>query len=154
MPTIQELNQIASQLLDDYMGLDVRGSGWSGDPLFGIMYDRPELGAAVPGTTIPPPSNTGACCSPGGHPFGFCEITTAEACAAVHGTFQGVGTVCMPNPCSGACCEFDPVGSGAPCVDTVDFLCTTNPNNVWHGYGTACATTRCEGSCCQACPEF
>ncbi len=49
---------------------------------------------------IPPVVTTGACCDE----FNDCTITTEAGCS---GAFQGVGTVCDPNPCggvTGACC--------------------------------------------------
>ncbi len=38
---------------------------------------------------------TGACC----HAHGICTVATSSACLSAGGIFQGVGTVCTPNPC-------------------------------------------------------
>ncbi len=66
-----------------------------------------------------PPPTTGACCDDEGN----CTITTEAGC---EGTFQGVGTVCDPNPC--VTCTSCGTGSlfNALCMDE-DGNCFTGP---------------------------
>ncbi len=47
----------------------------------------------------------GACC----FPDGSCELVTEVDCAAQDGVWEGMATVCEPNPCDqlGACCQQD-----------------------------------------------
>jgi hypothetical protein len=62
------------------------------------------------------PAGTGACC------IGEdCSILSEAACIAAGGTFQGVGTVCDPNPC-GACpagmtTAFSGISVDCGCID-------------------------------------
>jgi hypothetical protein len=44
----------------------------------------------------PCPCPPGACCMPDG----ACQQTTQSECDAMSGAFQGIGTVCSPNPCA------------------------------------------------------
>ncbi len=72
---------------------------------------------------------TGACCAANG----TCTETDAGSCAA---TFQGLGTVCMPNPCpvpTGACCF------GSTCSVTTAAACV-GANRSFAGASTACNT--------------
>ncbi len=58
---------------------------------------------------------TGACC------IGTdCSITTEAACIEAGGTYQGDGTVCVPNPCDfSECTDLPPAGPGPPTHITV-----------------------------------
>jgi hypothetical protein len=64
-----------------------------------------------------PEAATGACCALDGSCLEMAEVH------CIHGTYQGDGTVCDPNPCvaMGACCNFDDntcaITSEADCVD-------------------------------------
>jgi len=46
----------------------------------------------------PPSGQVGACCLPGG----TCVTTTSALCTGQGGSFQGIGSSCSPNPCTGA----------------------------------------------------
>lgn len=80
----------------------------------------------------------GACC----YPDGSCLIQTFSGCS---GTFQGVGTLCDPNPCPqpGACCQ--PDGS---CNLTTSNDC----DGQFLGEGIDCEPNPCPqpGACCSA----
>jgi hypothetical protein len=81
-----------------------------------------------------PAPPTGACClgttcQDGG--------LSQAACEALGGVYQGDGSVCTPNPCSGACCL--PSGS---CTDGSSADCTA-AGGIYQGNGTACATVVC-----------
>ncbi|MCK4412192.1 MAG: hypothetical protein KAY32_01475 [Candidatus Eisenbacteria sp.] len=60
------------------------------------------LGIYTDGVVPCPVSDTGACCAFGG----VCTVATEAECTTSGGTFEGVGTVCDPNPCDivWACC--------------------------------------------------
>jgi hypothetical protein len=51
-----------------------------------------QMGSLGAGCTAP---GFGACC----FGDGTCEFISQDACAATHGTYQGDGTTCDPNPC-------------------------------------------------------
>ncbi len=72
----------------------------------------------------------GACCDEEGN----CTITTEAECT---GTFQGIGTVCDPNPCGvGACC----VDGGCSILSESD--CTAGHGYYW-GDGSSCDPDPC-----------
>jgi len=75
-----------------------------------------------PGSVIPPPAMpTGACCIDGA-----CTITTEAECL---GVWQGEGTDCSSNLCSGACCVC------GTCYSPVDFaFCEDNFSGACHQY--------------------
>ncbi len=80
---------------------------------------------------------TGACCDE----FNNCTITTEAGCA---GTFQGIGTVCDPNPCSatGACC----INGACSILSSAD--CST-AFGYYFGDGTDCDPDPCVTiTCC------
>lgn len=79
--------------------------------------------------TVTTTATTGACCAPNG-------TCTDSAIAACSGVFQGLGTVCSPNPCpqpTGACC------TGSTCSLTTAAACA-GPNRSFAGASTACNT--------------
>lgn len=84
---------------------------------------------------------TGACC----FPDGTCQVATEEDCSGLAGSWQGEGTVCLPNPCqqpSAACCYENGV---------CEFLPYAACAGVWLGFGTDCEPNPCpqpEGACC------
>ncbi len=82
-----------------------------------------------------PGPNEGACCD-----GTDCTISTEADCT---GTFQGVGTVCDPNPCGGggACCV-----SGS-CSIVADVTSCTDLGGVYFGDGSICE----DESCCDVC---
>ncbi|MFN8549156.1 MAG: hypothetical protein U0527_14590 [Candidatus Eisenbacteria bacterium] len=86
----------------------------------------------------------GACCLPDA----ICQQVDAETCAAAGGTYQGDGTQCDPNPCSGsswACCL--PDGS---CMDLTSPECASHSNAVFLE-GQSCIDDPCsaiQGACC------
>ncbi len=79
---------------------------------------------------------------------GGCTVVTADECAAMNGSFRGVGVACSPDPCgvTGACC----LPNGAGCFDDVtEAQCTGfNPSAVWTE-GALCAVV-CEVDPCSA----
>ncbi len=83
-------------------------------------------------------ATTGACCVSAG----TCTSTTPAGCSAA---FQGLGTVCNPNPCpqpTGACCA--PAGT---CTITSQATCT----NAYQGDASVCNPNPCPqptGACC------
>ncbi len=74
----------------------------------------------------------GACCDEDGN----CTTSTERQCA---GTFQGVGTVCDPNPCgeTGACCN------EGVCTQTTEGDCA----GIFKGVGTPCDPNPCCSDC-------
>ncbi|MCA9287162.1 MAG: multicopper oxidase family protein, partial [Phycisphaerales bacterium] len=79
---------------------------------------------------------TGACC----FTDGSCQQLTAGACSLAGGTFQGLGTPCVPNPCpqpTGACC----LPSGA-CVTLSSGDCALQ-GGTFQGVGVPCTTGLC-----------
>ncbi len=87
-----------------------------------------------------PGPNQGACCDEENN----CTISTEEDCT---GTFQGVGTVCDPNPCGEA--------TGACCIDGVCSILSesdcTDGGGIFQGIGTDCDPDPCTtptGACC------
>jgi hypothetical protein len=80
----------------------------------------------------------GACC----FPAGSCSATVQIDCLTQGGTFQGVGTTCVPNPCPqpiGACCV------GSNCVpDQLESACV-GFGGTWVGPFTACDPDPCTG---------
>ncbi len=86
-----------------------------------------------------PVVNTGACCDEEDN----CTITTEAGCT---GTFQGIGTVCDPNPCgevaTGACCVY------GTCFVYSESVCTLS-NGYYFGDGTDCDPDPCADlGCC------
>jgi len=73
---------------------------------------------------------TGSCCV-----SATCSITTAAACAAAGGSWNGPGTSCSPNPCVGACCD-----SGT-CTLELESNCL--PPRSFLGNGTQCFVAVC-----------
>src|SRR5205809_161120 len=77
----------------------------------------------------------GACCI-----NGQCSIRTETSCQADGGAWQGVGSTCMPNPCTppanGACCI------NGQCSIRTEASCHAD-NGVWQGAGTTCSQTTC-----------
>jgi FtsP/CotA-like multicopper oxidase with cupredoxin domain len=82
------------------------------------------------------PAALGACCIPDGS----CVLVTSNQCAALDGTFQGVGTSCSPNPCQppvGACCFND---------GTCEVLTLSNcvaRGGTYRGNGAQCSSNLC-----------
>ncbi len=80
----------------------------------------------------------GACC----FPDGTCRLLTQAACSQAGGTWQGVNTVCSPNPCPqpGACC------ANGTCTITFQTGCSGQ----WMGPNTVCNPNPCppSGACC------
>jgi hypothetical protein len=86
----------------------------------------------------PPVPPTGACC----YEFGCFEGTEAS-CIAAHGTYQGDGTTCFPDPCNvGACC--DP--GTFVCTDGVSHDDCVSAGGIYIGNGSTCVATEC--NCC------
>jgi FtsP/CotA-like multicopper oxidase with cupredoxin domain len=86
--------------------------------------------------TFTPPSNTGACCLPGG----TCQLLTESQCATQGGVYQGNNTSCSPNPCApitGACCFND-----ASCQVLSQAACISG-GGVYQGDSTTCSTGLC-----------
>ena len=83
----------------------------------------------------------GACCEPNG----ACTIKSEVDCIASGGTWQGAGTVCVPDPCNdGACCE----PNGACHIET-EAVCLAG-GGTWLGAGTICVPDPCnDGACCE-----
>lgn len=87
-------------------------------------------------------AQTGACCASNG----TCTETTAAACAGPN-LFFGVGSVCTPNACMGACCS-----NAAPpaCTMTAAASCTS-ATSIFFGVGSTCSPNPCTavtGACC------
>jgi hypothetical protein len=100
------------------------------------------LGSSLVGCPNANPLFTGACC------FGDanCQTTTADACDAAGGTFQGVGSACDASPClqptAGACCLPDTTCQVLPPED-----CDT-VGGTFQGAGTTCDVCQGTGACC------
>jgi hypothetical protein len=102
------------------------------------------MGASGTGTavfTVSVPVSNGACCAANG----TCTTTTQAACTS---SFQGVGSICSPNPCpqpSVACCATD--GS---CTFVTAAQCTSGTAQ---GFGSVCSPNPCPQpsvACCAA----
>ncbi len=101
------------------------------------------LGSSGGGTgvfTVVSSATTGACCAANGS----CTLTDAASCAAV---FQGLGSICSPNPCpqpGGACCF------GSTCSITSAAACS-GVNRRFAGPSTSCnAIGNTTTPCCLA----
>lgn len=87
--------------------------------------------------------DAGACC----YPDGSCALTRAETCT---GVFQGVGTLCDPNPCptppSWACCF-----ANGTCLLLSSFACA-DEGGTYQGDDVTCEPNPCPqptpGACC------
>ena len=83
---------------------------------------------------------TGACCLSSG-----CYITTQDDCISQSGTWAGLHTDCVSNPCIGACCD------GTSCSQTDQATCEAD-EFTFLGYGVSCAPNPCLiytiGACC------
>jgi spore coat protein A len=96
--------------------------------------------ATAPQLTItftPPAQPIGACCAADGS-CGF-VLDPGQACA---GSYQGVGTRCVPNSCPppiAVCCQLD---AGAMCSLKTQADCTANQGG-WHQGQTACDPNPC-----------
>jgi|GEM_PF-5910079 len=89
---------------------------------------------------------TGACCV-----LDACTAGSAAECTALGGVYQGDGTDCVENPCTGACCT----DNGATCTDIIspDIPATDcAAAGGWYlGDGSTCAVDICPvgiGECC------
>lgn len=94
--------------------------------------------SCAPNDTCP----TGACCKPDGTCVGG---VTSAACAAMSGTFRGVGSNCNDANCPqpvGACCL-----SNGNCLSLTQANCGVIPNTHWAG-----ALTTCPSGCQPPCP--
>jgi hypothetical protein len=86
----------------------------------------------------------GACC----FPDGSCQRMLPNECAALGGAFQGVGTLCIPNPCGpqvGSCC----LCSGE-CVVLSEADCAAQGGEYWN-FQPDCDPNPCPaqiGVCC------
>lgn len=83
------------------------------------------------------PTPIGACCT-----GAACEQLEDAECATAGGVFQGVGSSCIPTPCSGACCAPD----GA-C--TVTSLADCIAGGGTYSAGLDCSSVDCTGACCE-----
>ncbi len=99
---------------------------------FVTVDEHPGKGSVINTRRPTPPGTTGACCDDEGN----CTITTEAECT---GTFQGIGTVCDPNPCGGGC---------SPCAPPLFVYCS------WEGdcYTGQCVDCDIDG--CNADPPF
>lgn len=95
----------------------------------------------------PPVSATGACCAAA---TGGCTAVSQATCVGISGnSYQGDGTVCLPNPCpqpTGACCA---AGTGA-CMPQTSAACAS-AGNTYQGNATVCSPNSCPqplGACC------
>ena len=92
---------------------------------------RPELTI-----DFTPGSGGGACCLPSG----ACLLLSASDCALLGGAYNGVGTVCSPNPCPqplGACCFND-----GTCQQLTAGDCASQGGN-YQGGGVPCSMHLC-----------
>jgi hypothetical protein len=103
---------------------------WVGTQTFtGVPCGSPYVAMLTCG-----PCPTGACCQP----WGECVPDMNQVdCAEMGGSWQGVGTVCVPNPCIGACCF---VGGG--CQVLTPSQCS-DAGGVYQGGGTDCLLNPC-----------
>jgi pimeloyl-ACP methyl ester carboxylesterase len=83
-----------------------------------------------------PAQSEGACCS-----TDTCRQTTAAECGDLGGVYQGDGTTCDPNPCSGACCFSD-----NECRQTNATNCAVLGGEFYAGIN--CMYKLCGGACC------
>jgi len=131
----------------DYVGGDHHAE-WADDSdpaVIDYVFRFGSVGWGVAGSKdCPIPPTTGACC----FPDGTCQVLDETICTGQGGAFQGLGTVCDPNPCPpprGACCFVD--GS---CIDLLEADCATQ-GGTWEGFGTDCATFQCPQPQPEAC---
>jgi hypothetical protein len=113
---------------------------------FGIL----GLGGTIGSNPTPGgPAITGACCAW----WGGCYATDVVHCADENGAWQGLGTVCEPNPCpnaplEGACC-FE--NGECHVMNTVE---CPGLGGVFQGAGVSCTPDPCgpavAGACCLA----
>ena len=93
--------------------------------------DRPSLLVDYTPTGGP----TGACCEGD-------ACTIVAGIGACPGVYQGDGTNCTPNPCTGpltgACCATD-----GTCAEQTQTDCEAVAGNVYQGDGSTCATVEC-----------
>jgi len=102
------------------------------------------LVADVNGNGVPDECEIGACCQADGS----CTVLPAAGCQAVGATYQGDGTTCAPNPCSGppvgACCV------GQACQVLTPAECAA-ASGAYHGDESVCAPGLCacagDGNC-------
>jgi len=82
-----------------------------------------------------------ACCMP--EPLGECRMLLEEDCLLAGGEWQGVGSVCEPNPCEqpGACCI------GGICEVMMRENCDIL-QGAFQGEGTTCDPNPCDAVCC------
>lgn len=80
----------------------------------------------------------GACCI-----LGVCTELTNSDCTANGGEYQGAGTICDNQPCSGACCLPDKSG-----CQVMSLASCKSIGGFFFGGGTACAGFECPGACC------
>ena len=87
--------------------------------------------------TVTTTVTTGACCAADGS----CTVTTSAACSA---SFQGLGSVCMPNPCPQpniACCD-----ATSTCTLVTAAACASSGGTAM---GSSCMPSPCPvGACC------
>ena len=121
-----------SDYLEDYCVAD--GGTWAG-----------------PGTDcIGPicPEATGCCCLPWGGQNNITEsacISMGGGFGAPFGEWQGCGSLCGTNTCTGACCHLlngCMINTYDVCWDLCEGDCP------WMGYGSTCGPSTCWGSCC------
>ncbi|MHC4140484.1 MAG: multicopper oxidase domain-containing protein [Planctomycetota bacterium] len=104
-------------------------------------FDSRENGTAanrpVLEVTFTPAAPTGACCAADGN----CSVVLDPGASCV-GTYQGVDTVCDPNPC--------PLPVGACCLPTADAQCTevdepscTGQGGTYQGALSLCSAVQC-----------
>jgi spore coat protein A len=85
----------------------------------------------------PPVSTTGACCATDG----MCSVVVDPG-GSCTGTYQGLGTVCSPNPCpqpTGACCIPD---AAATCNEVTAVACGV-AGGTYQGNASTCGATQC-----------
>jgi len=145
-----EINTIAVSGHSTLAAVEFRIYGWGATSAAGTFdievidsVNAPGVGIRVNGTTSGGNPLNGACCAA----TGACSVITQANCT---GIFQGIGTVCSPNPCPqpmGACCV-----NGICVSDQSEAACLSNgTGSSWGGVGTTCGTFNCPlatGSCC------
>ena len=83
-----------------------------------------------------------ACCN-----MGVCTLELEADCTMAGGTFQGMGSDCIIDPCgaTGACCD---VMAGL-CDEVSAITCTNSfPGRTFNGEGTSCVGACCDGVSC------
>jgi len=115
------------------------------NPPISYTVHEPYRGIMGAGTTpvvpewpvLPEPA---ACCLP--DPLGACAMLLEEDCALAGGVWQGIGTVCNPNPCEqpGACCI------GGICEVMMQANCDILQGVFYPGI--TCSPNPCEAVCC------